>query len=519
MHACNPADAPCHHASTRGLLLPLPLPLHLPLPAPVPLPVTLSLTPDPTAPLTLHQARLYCREHEGLFVSQLNEKELHSSSIEQLFIGIPHGVLLQTEEGELSLLVSAAAKPVQPHAEAEAALHRWDAVRASLGASLGSKPSSPRPSSSTPPPLVDFSGTSQRRSSFPEAAGAARAVHAACLLHRSDTVWLAALRQARHYLYPVHPSGALLGSRTLASSLYLLLLYMLHRQHAEALRLLEACMTDTELSQEEGQLWAALGQTASDDHADAHAVRLKIRLLAEGTPAMQCPWDDAHNAASLEAYALRRDVVSAGCRLTPREELELLRLYLPREDAPSHTQGGHGRAYPLRVAELRAYQLSLEALLASREIAEIARQSAHAAAADGSPLSPTSPSAAPPAPSPVAATPPTPPTPPLLSGGSGAPSPLSLLEGALWFDRAVEPFAVLLITADDPTLQRCAPHDLHHSPLTTYHLPPTTYHLPPTTYYSQLTTRCAPHDLQVASHEDDEALNQFLQVLEGLAHP
>ena len=29
---------------------------------------------------------------------------------------------------------------------------------------------------------------------------------------------------------------------------------MFHRQHAEALRLLEACMTDTELSQEEGQL-------------------------------------------------------------------------------------------------------------------------------------------------------------------------------------------------------------------------------------------------------------------------
>ena len=37
---------------------------------------------------------------------------------------------------------------------------------------------------------------------------------------------------------------------------------------------------------------------------------------------------------SLEAYALRRDVVSAGCRLTPREELELLRLYLPRSPEP-----------------------------------------------------------------------------------------------------------------------------------------------------------------------------------------
>ena len=370
-------------------------------------------------------------------------------------------------------------------------LHGWDTVRSSLGASLGaslsSKPSSPRPSSSTPPPFADFSGASQRRSSLPEAVGTTRAVHAACLLHRSDAAWLAALRQARHYLYPVHPSGALLGSRTLASSLYLLLLYMLHRQHAEALRLLEACMTDTELSQEEGQLWAALGQTACDDHADAHAVRLKIRLLAEDTPAMQCPWDDAHNAASLEAYALRRDVVSAGCRLTPREELELLRLYLPKEDkdAPAHT--ARGRAYPLRVAELRAYQTSLEALLASREIVEMARQSAHAAlAADGSPLPPPSPSTPPR--SPVAAMPPTPPTPPLLPGGPGAPSLLSLLEGAVWFDRAVEPFAVLLITADDPTLQRCAPHDLHYLLLTTYHSPLTTDNGRRTTHYSPLTT-------------------------------
>ena len=97
-------------------------------------------------------------------------------------------------------------------------------------------------------------------------------------------------------------------------------------------------------------------------------MRLKIRLLAEDTPAMLCPWDEAHNAASLEAYALRRDVVSAGCRLTPREELELLRLYLPREEAPPHAPAHpapRAGGYPLRVAELRAYQLSLEAPLAA----------------------------------------------------------------------------------------------------------------------------------------------------------
>ena len=76
----------------------------------------------------------------------------------------------------------------------------------------------------------------------------------------------------------------------------------------------------------------------------------------------------------------------------------------------------------------------------------------------------------------------------------------------MWFDRAVEPFAVLLLTADDPALQRCAPHDLQVSPISHLYLA----HISP--------TRCAPHDLQVASHEDDAALDHFLQVLEGL-HP
>ena len=40
-----------------------------------------------------------------------------------------------------------------------------------------------------------------------------------------------ALPQARHYLYPVHPSQSLLCSSTLASSLYLLLLTLAHRRY------------------------------------------------------------------------------------------------------------------------------------------------------------------------------------------------------------------------------------------------------------------------------------------------
>ena len=119
---------------------------------------------------------------------------------------------------------------MQPHVEAD--YHGGDASlqRATLGAADAPSP---------PPPTAGSLRRTSSTTSTAALAAVAPAVHATCLLHRSDTVWLAALRQARHYLYPIHPSGALLGSPTLASSLYLLLLYMLHRQHTEALRLLE----------------------------------------------------------------------------------------------------------------------------------------------------------------------------------------------------------------------------------------------------------------------------------------
>ena len=59
--------------------------------------------------------------------------------------------------------------------------------------------------------------------------------------------------------------------------MYLLLLYFLHRRYAEALRLIDSCMTDTPLSDEEQQIWDSLEQAAADESPDAHAVRLRAR--------------------------------------------------------------------------------------------------------------------------------------------------------------------------------------------------------------------------------------------------
>ena len=226
--------------------------------------------------------RLYCREHARFFVSNARPPALS-----RLLEGLPHAVLLQADDGELAILVSAAARPV---------------VAPSVAGG-----------------------------------GGGRGAPGRCLLVRSDSAWLAALPQARHYLYPVHPSHALLSSPSLAASLYLLLLLLIHGRYAEAIGLVDSCSTDSALTAEEAQLWAALAQLEHDDHPDANAARLKLYLMAVDTPSLECPWQ---LRPSLEAYVLRRSAVSASCRLTAAEEQLLLgRLF---EDGSVHWGGGRG---------------------------------------------------------------------------------------------------------------------------------------------------------------------------------
>ena len=229
----------------------------------------------------------------------------HMPALEPLLHGLPHAVALQGDDGDNALLVSAAAKPL----------------------------------------LTADSRT---------------------LLLRGDTEWLANLPQARHYLYPVHSSGTHLCSPTLSSSLYLLLLYFLHGMFADVIRILESCMSDTELSPEEAQLWRSLRQTEQHDSPDAHAARLHLFQLwgalyqagrepppsppsplrqeavaaagpsdisgrSEGTlqeaaptaQRIEPPWQ-AKIARYVAGYVLRRSQVSASCRLSTEEEMRLL---------------------------------------------------------------------------------------------------------------------------------------------------------------------------------------------------
>ena len=127
------------------------------------------------------------------------------------------------------------------------------------------------------------------------------------------------------------------------SLLHLLLLFLLHGRYADAIRLVDTCSTDNDLSPEEAQLWALLSHKGDDD-ADAHAARLKLYLSTLDTPTLACPWE---LRPSLDAYILRRTAVSAACRLTTEEELLLLQKVLD-ESEPSTQHEGASEETPLR---------------------------------------------------------------------------------------------------------------------------------------------------------------------------
>lgn len=57
-------------------------------------------------------SRLHCDQYSGMFIS-----DHRCSDVQQILYGLPHAVLLQTMHGELSVLVSAAAKPERPPSE------------------------------------------------------------------------------------------------------------------------------------------------------------------------------------------------------------------------------------------------------------------------------------------------------------------------------------------------------------------------------------------------------------------
>jgi hypothetical protein len=236
--------------------------------------------------------RLYCEQHEGLFISNRR-----SDDAVALLDGVPHSLLLEREDGGLSVLVSAGCRPKRV-AMAEA---RRDAAAA------------------------DEQPGDRRVQLFP----------AELDLECGNEAWLANLGATRHYLYQVHVSETFLLYPNLAAALYMLLLRLLARQYEAVVDLTSLCVCDAAPSPEERQIVSMLGQANKDHHPDAHACRLHVSLCAMHTPLEALlPWD---TAAELRAYVRKRDHVGIRCRLAADDELALLERVI---DSPEAAEGG-----------------------------------------------------------------------------------------------------------------------------------------------------------------------------------
>ena len=145
------------------------------------------------------------------------------------------------------------------------------------------------------------------------------------VLNRRHQPWIDNLKKIRHYTYPVHVSGMYLSTPTLPSTLYLLIMKLVSRQYKDAFRLIDLCSSDIPLSAEENQIWDCLKSLGHDVAPDMHACRLKICLAVSTARGSECVPNLPFNMTNeLSQYVEKRAAVSAYCRLSVDDELELL---------------------------------------------------------------------------------------------------------------------------------------------------------------------------------------------------
>ncbi|KAH8741146.1 EF hand family protein, partial [Cryptosporidium ryanae] len=186
------------------------------------------------------------------------------------------------------------------------------------------------------------------------------------VLDRGDKVWHSQLGPTKHYLYPVHTSKSFLFINSVVSGLYLMLWRFLEQQFEAVLSILDIATSsdiensggyfdkrrnssfDDELNSEERQLWQVFGNLgdAWDCHPDAHACRLKmwlycIKHLSVPVGGGSKKASDLYRSHSremdlnfkwnitsdIENYVEKFSGVSANCRLSIEEELEILQSF------------------------------------------------------------------------------------------------------------------------------------------------------------------------------------------------
>lgn len=137
-----------------------------------------------------------------------------------------------------------------------------------------------------------------------------------------DQNWIDATGDSTYFLYPVHSSGCFMSSRSIAATLYLVVLRLMTRNYTEAYRLIESCVCDRPLTPQEQQIFELIGNNPDALLADAYACRLKFYFVTFGCSDIM-PYkfnieEDIYN------YITNYRLVSSNCRLTADEEVFIM---------------------------------------------------------------------------------------------------------------------------------------------------------------------------------------------------
>ena len=142
------------------------------------------------------------------------------------------------------------------------------------------------------------------------------------IFERGSVGWQQVM-ETHFYLYSVHASHTFLIPPTVASALYLVLLKMLNREYSEAFGMIDGSIgsIDTLFSPEEQWIFDQFSRTNDDGHPDAHACRLKLTLAVMYSE-NRCGWE---THVEMDSYLAKLPHVSADCRLSAEDELNLVR--------------------------------------------------------------------------------------------------------------------------------------------------------------------------------------------------
>jgi hypothetical protein len=212
-----------------------------------------------------------CVEQTGMFLTGYDD----SLRFADLLQGLPRAVLLSNADNEYFVLLPAIAKPV-------------------LTRALGSGPATYN-----------------------------------MVMSMTNKVWLANTGEAAYFTYPIHSSGCFMSSRSIASSLYLLVLRLMSRDYRDAFRLIESCVCDSVLTPQEKQIYDVIGTIKDDFHPDVHACRLKLYFVTYGCSDVM-PYQFSVES-ELVGYVSRIRLISSYCKLSPDEEI-FLTAHVPMEN-------------------------------------------------------------------------------------------------------------------------------------------------------------------------------------------